>query len=325
MSKWFRYHLGSTSYITTRNGSISQHVEYIAFGEVLFEEHSSSFSSSYLFNGKELDRETNLSYYSARYYDAKTSLWLNIDPLAEKMPAYGTYVFNFNNPVRFTDPTGLEGEDSIDPPSKKKDFDLSKQDGFYRRHGDYVNSDSKGFSGVTIGYNKEKKNFSTKSNVKLFNVEGKNVSGRYSKSLSAKARGIHGETKNRLGTEDFNIFYNAEGSVLYAEATADNGILTGETGKYGFNFGGGAEAGAFKGEVNSGVTYFGFKMATTKGGCIECVGAAANVGIYFDAKKGNLVIKGTEMLGLEIGAKLGVLVEIPIVKITEKVVKTFNK
>ena len=49
-------HLGSTSYITTRNSSISQHVEYIAFGEVLFEEHSSSFSSPYLFNGKELDR-----------------------------------------------------------------------------------------------------------------------------------------------------------------------------------------------------------------------------------------------------------------------------
>jgi len=56
-------HLGSTSYITSRNGSISQHLEYIAFGEVLFEEHSSSFSSPYLFNGKELDRETNLSYY----------------------------------------------------------------------------------------------------------------------------------------------------------------------------------------------------------------------------------------------------------------------
>ena len=55
-------HLGSTSYITTRNGSISQHVEYIAFGEVLFEEHNSSFKSPYLFNGKELDRETNLSY-----------------------------------------------------------------------------------------------------------------------------------------------------------------------------------------------------------------------------------------------------------------------
>jgi len=75
-------HLGSTSYITTRNGSISQHVEYIAFGEVLFEEHSGSFSSPYLFNGKELNRETNLSYYRARYLDMTISLWLNVDPLA---------------------------------------------------------------------------------------------------------------------------------------------------------------------------------------------------------------------------------------------------
>ncbi|MNL19527.1 hypothetical protein D3C87_1407330 [compost metagenome] len=66
-------------------------------------------------------------------------------------------------------------------------------------------------------------------------------------------------------------------------------------------------------------------MATNKRRFVECVGATANVGIYFDNKKGNLVIKGSEMLGLEIGAKLGVLVEIPIVKITEKVVKTFNK
>ena len=50
-------HLGSSSYITTVNGQISQHVEYIAFGEVLFEEHASSFKTPYLYNGKELDRE----------------------------------------------------------------------------------------------------------------------------------------------------------------------------------------------------------------------------------------------------------------------------
>ncbi|EKT3958572.1 hypothetical protein NTJ28_002588, partial [Flavobacterium psychrophilum] len=69
-------HLGSSSYISTLNGQISQHVEYIAFGEVLFEEHSSSFKSPYLFNGKELDRETNLTNFGARYLDMKTSLWL---------------------------------------------------------------------------------------------------------------------------------------------------------------------------------------------------------------------------------------------------------
>ena len=101
-------HLGSSSYITTVNGQISQHVEYIAFGEVLFEEHASSFKTPYLYNGKELDRETNLSYYGARYLDMKTSLWLNVDPLAEKYPNLGAYVYCLNNPINVIDPDGRD-------------------------------------------------------------------------------------------------------------------------------------------------------------------------------------------------------------------------
>ncbi|MBE8723365.1 SpvB/TcaC N-terminal domain-containing protein [Flavobacterium hungaricum] len=114
-------HLGSTSYITNKNGSISQHVEYIAFGEVLFEEHSSSFSSPYLFNGKELDRETNLSYYGARYLDMKTSLWLSVDPLAEEFLHHSPYNYCFNNPLNLIDPSGMGPEDpKNDPPTKGK-------------------------------------------------------------------------------------------------------------------------------------------------------------------------------------------------------------
>ncbi|EKT4510585.1 RHS repeat-associated core domain-containing protein [Flavobacterium psychrophilum] len=98
--------------MSTLNGQISQHVEYIAFGEVLFEEHSSSFKSPYLFNGKELDRETNLTNFGARYLDMKTSLWLNVDPLAEMYPSVGGYVYCINNPIIHTDPTGrsVDGE-----------------------------------------------------------------------------------------------------------------------------------------------------------------------------------------------------------------------
>ena len=125
--------MGSTSYITTKNGSISQHVEYIAFGEILFEEHSSSFSSPYLFNGKELDRETNLSYYGARYLDMKTSLWLSADPLAlynsiiedefyfngdhnggiynpRNLNIYG---YCYQNPIKLVDPNGKQANSSL--------------------------------------------------------------------------------------------------------------------------------------------------------------------------------------------------------------------
>ncbi|WP_324713230.1 RHS repeat-associated core domain-containing protein [Flavobacterium columnare] len=93
-------------------------MEYIAFGEVLFEEHSSSFSLPYLFNGKELDRETNLSYYGARYLDMKTSLWLSVDPLAEEFPDVSPYNYCLSNPLRLIDPTGMAPQES-DPPTKQ--------------------------------------------------------------------------------------------------------------------------------------------------------------------------------------------------------------
>ena len=102
-------HLGSSSYITDREGRITQHTEYIAFGEVLFEEHSTSKTMPYLFNGKELDTETGLYYYGARYYDPKVSIFLNVDPLAEKTMT--PYAYTNNNPIKYIDPTGMVWEE----------------------------------------------------------------------------------------------------------------------------------------------------------------------------------------------------------------------
>ena len=112
-------HLGSSSYITDREGRITQHTEYIAFGEVLFEEHSTSTTMPYLFNGKELDSETGLYYYGARYYDPKVSLWLNVDPLAGRYPHISPYTYVNNNPINLIDPFGLEAED---PPTDSGGF-----------------------------------------------------------------------------------------------------------------------------------------------------------------------------------------------------------
>jgi RHS repeat-associated protein len=106
-------HLGSSSYLTNQLGNITQHVEYIPFGEVFVEERNEKWNTPYLFNGKELDEETGLYYYGARYYDSKISLWLSVDPLAEQFPSWSPYSYGFNNPLRFTDPTGMAPEDFI--------------------------------------------------------------------------------------------------------------------------------------------------------------------------------------------------------------------
>jgi RHS repeat-associated protein len=103
-------HLGSTSLITNLDGEIVQHVEYVPFGEVFIEERNNTWNTPYLFNAKELDEETGLYYYVARYYDPRTNTWLSADPLQEKYPGISTYAYCNNNPVKYVDPNGMEWE-----------------------------------------------------------------------------------------------------------------------------------------------------------------------------------------------------------------------
>ena len=99
-------HLGSTSYITDAKANITQFDAYLPYGELLVDEHSSSEDMPYKFNGKEFDQETGLYYYGARYMNPVTSLWYGVDPLAEKYPSVGGYVYCVGNPVRFLDLDG---------------------------------------------------------------------------------------------------------------------------------------------------------------------------------------------------------------------------
>ena len=77
-------HLGSTSYITDQQANVTQYDAYLPYGELLVDEHSSSADLPYKFNGKELDEETGLYYYGARYMNPVTSMWYGVDQLAEK-------------------------------------------------------------------------------------------------------------------------------------------------------------------------------------------------------------------------------------------------
>ena len=99
-------HLGSSSYITNLDGEVSQHIEYVPFGEVFIEERNNTWNTPYLFNAKELDEETGMYYYGARYYEPRLSLWMSCDPLEEKYPNISSYDYCMNNPVKFIDPDG---------------------------------------------------------------------------------------------------------------------------------------------------------------------------------------------------------------------------
>jgi RHS repeat-associated protein len=92
--------------ITNLDGEVVQHVEYVPFGEVFIEERNNTWNTPYLFNAKELDEETGLYYYGARYYDSRTSIWLHVDALAEMYSGMNPYNFCSNNPINKIDPDG---------------------------------------------------------------------------------------------------------------------------------------------------------------------------------------------------------------------------
>ena len=101
-------HLGSSSLITGGNGAVLQHIEYVPYGEVFIEEKNATWRTPYKFNAKELDEETGLYYYGARYYEPRTGVWISVDPLAEKNYANSSYVYCNSNPINFIDPLGLD-------------------------------------------------------------------------------------------------------------------------------------------------------------------------------------------------------------------------
>ncbi|MBP5454890.1 MAG: hypothetical protein J6Y37_00125, partial [Paludibacteraceae bacterium] len=115
-------HLGSTSMVTNIDGEITQNVVYIPYGEVFVEERNGTWASPYLFNAKELDEETGLYYYGARYLDPNSTRWLSVDPMWEKYVGMTPYNYCAGNPVIYVDPDGKEKHilyPDITPPSKK--------------------------------------------------------------------------------------------------------------------------------------------------------------------------------------------------------------
>jgi len=76
--------------------------------------------------GKERDEETGYGYFGARYMDHELmTMWLSVDPMADKYPSISPYNYCMWNPVKLVDPDGREVGD------------------FYNKHGNKIGSDGK--------------------------------------------------------------------------------------------------------------------------------------------------------------------------------------
>ncbi|MDR1793398.1 MAG: RHS repeat-associated core domain-containing protein [Bacteroidales bacterium] len=101
-------HLSSTQLVTDGTGVVVQQVEYAPFGEVVNEyniDWSNGQVPDFKFNGKELDEESGMYYFEARYQSPP--VFISRDVMFEARPYMSPYAYCSNSPVNRVDPSGM--------------------------------------------------------------------------------------------------------------------------------------------------------------------------------------------------------------------------
>jgi RHS repeat-associated protein len=200
-------HLGSTRVVTKQDGTIKARYDYLPFGEELGAGvgarttgmgYSLADSTNQKFTQKERDTESGLDYFLARYYSSAQGRFTSPDPIfISDQQAYSPQLWNLynyagNNPLAYTDPTGMElvrlGQHSDEEIEKRqKQIDAQKK---------LIDNDKS----LTKDQRKEqKKALDGEKKTLGLEKEGNKVVGQYLASLDTKGE------RNGLQLGDFTL------------------------------------------------------------------------------------------------------------------------
>ena len=106
---------------------------------------ASSYANVYTYTGRQLDTETGLYYYRARFYSAQLGRFLSRDILTYEGSTWNLYEYTSGEPTWATDPSGMQADE---PPAEKCENGC----GCCCRHVSIV-KDGKGFGdSIDLGY-----------------------------------------------------------------------------------------------------------------------------------------------------------------------------
>ncbi len=126
--QWYFYHkdhLGSTILMTDAGGNVVGEWDYSAYGKHTFVSPPNAVAEAnpFLYAGQQLDPETGQYYMRARYYDPLYGRFLVRDPIRHS-GGNNLYAYTSNNPINFTDSTGLDEDDDSPSSHGFPDFDI---------------------------------------------------------------------------------------------------------------------------------------------------------------------------------------------------------
>ena len=180
---------------------------------------------------EERDEETGYGYFGARYMDHELmTMWLSVDPMADKYPSISPYAYCVWNPVKLVDPDGRE----INP--------------VYTREGDYLGETKEGFTGDPLIMNKSDyemmMDFSGKNDISELSVDDVKERGGTTFDDAAKRGAINGDAQEKIVKniisqykdsqilELYNVAFNGSDVANKVKYDADNNAL-----KSKYNFG----------------------------------------------------------------------------------------
>lgn len=153
-------HLGNARVLfadVDKNGTVSvdevlaEH-HYYPFGmemEGAWSQSQPETEQRYRYNGKELNEELGLYDYGARCYDPAIGRFSTVDPLAGQFAAHSPYHYSYNNPILYIDPDGRSAYSPI-----------------FGEDGQFLGTDSEGFSGEIVIMNEDRYNAYTNGGTK---------------------------------------------------------------------------------------------------------------------------------------------------------------
>ncbi len=109
VSKTFYHgdHLGSTIGLTDQETTVVWDRMYLPYGETFT--GSGGIQNTHQYTAKELDEDTGLYYYGARYYKPSIGRFMSVDPVGGNLTdpqSFNKYAYVQNNPYKYVDPNG---------------------------------------------------------------------------------------------------------------------------------------------------------------------------------------------------------------------------